>query len=200
MSSQLSKRHTFSSSCSSREEWYACGSGSRFVGCCTTNPCTSGCAQGNLRSVTFLPSEYATFPDASCGGSSDFFSCLSGNRTFWGCCKSNPCANNQTCPAGDLVPAFMERPEQYRTYLSDRSAAKHGHPNKTKYTGARVGGAVGGGLGLSIIVTILLIFLCRRHKQDRKHKDSIGSGPSHHSSTGGSCDQRTSAQVDSEWF
>jgi hypothetical protein len=198
MSLQLSKRHVFSPSCSSGGEWYACSSGSKFLGCCTTNPCASGCAQGNLRNVTFLPSEYGTFPDASCGGSSDFFSCLSGDKTFWGCCKSDPCANNQTCPAGDLVPAFMERPEQYSGYLSDPSTADHGHRSETQDTGTIIGGAVGGGLGLAIVIAALLLLLCHRNKQNRQHEDSTEGGHTCFSPVGESYQYQAPAQVNGE--
>jgi hypothetical protein len=63
---------------------YACGAGtSKFVGCCTSDPCSKGCVQGNIRPGGFNVTAYGSFPDASCGLASTFFTCSAG-QSFWG--------------------------------------------------------------------------------------------------------------------
>lgn len=52
--------------------WYACGSGSRFVGCCHSEPCENGCHEGNIAPASFDPDFYGRFPDTSCGIGSRF--------------------------------------------------------------------------------------------------------------------------------
>ncbi|OAL57014.1 hypothetical protein IQ07DRAFT_582281 [Pyrenochaeta sp. DS3sAY3a] len=151
-------------------KWYACSTGSKFVGCCTSDPCGStGCVQGNVRSGGYNISHYGEWPDASCGAASDFYSCSAGD-TFWGCCKSNPCAATPaaTCPQGDLVPAFLERPEQFSVYAS-ASSTPTPEANSKSNTGAIAGGVVGGVAGLAIIGA-LIFFLLRRQKRN-KHED-----------------------------
>ncbi|KAF1999701.1 hypothetical protein P154DRAFT_576620 [Amniculicola lignicola CBS 123094] len=110
------QRLAFSPTCPSGGTWYSCASGSHFVGCCVIDPCSNGCSQGNIRTVSFDGAYYGTFPDASCGSGSDFYTCASEGKTFWGCCKSNPCSQGLQCPNGDLVPAFIDRPEQLSAY------------------------------------------------------------------------------------
>jgi hypothetical protein len=65
---------------------YACGAGtSKFVGCCTSDPCSQGCAQGNIRPGGFNSTTYGKFPDGSCGSASTFYTCVaSPTQTFWG--------------------------------------------------------------------------------------------------------------------
>ncbi|KAF2244245.1 hypothetical protein BU26DRAFT_96452 [Trematosphaeria pertusa] len=177
---------TFSPTCPSGGTWYACASGSKFVGCCTSDPCTNGCSQGNIQPVAFNASAYGTYPDASCGASSTFYSCLSPDNatTFWGCCKSMPCDHTE-CPSGDLVPAFMERPEQFNAYATSAPSSTGSAPSATatggldaggnegtSHTTAIIGGAVGGGLGVAIIIALLIFFLCRRKKKSEEGKSS----------------------------
>lgn len=146
---------------------YACKAGSRFVGCCTEDPCTKGCGQGNIRAGGFNVSSFGNFPDASCGSASDFFTCTAG-PSFWGCCKSNPCAATPpaTCPQGDLVPAFMERPEQFAAYVPVVT------PQKNSHHGAAIGGGIGAGVAASIIGMLIALY-CRKKK--RGPQRSLGS-------------------------
>lgn len=178
---RVSKRVDGSWTCPSEGSFYACASGSRFVGCCTADPCTNGCPDGNMQPVGFNSDNHGTFPDASCGAASQFYTCASGNQTFWGCCKSNPCAQGQTCPAADLTPAFMDRPEQLGAYVTGVSSTTSATSSPTasrtptpgsddddggSNIGAIVGGTVGGVLGLAIIGAVL-IFILRKRKQQK---------------------------------
>lgn len=159
-------------------KWWACpeSSGSTFVGCCVDDPCASGCVQGDLQSVGYNTSHYGEWPDASCGQASNFYSCVAGN-SFWGCCKSNPCATpSATCPQNDLSPAFMDQTYQFNTYVRNGSSAPSPSTStfssatpassKKSNTGAIVGGAVGGVLGLALIC-VLIFFLMRRKKRNQ---------------------------------
>jgi hypothetical protein len=130
--------------------------------------------QGNIRAGGYNISHHGEWPDASCGSASDFYTC-NAEATFWGCCKSNPCAATppSTCAQGDLVPAFMERPEQFNTYtLADKTEdpSKSGKSN----TGAIVGGVVGGVVVLAIIGIIIFIVL-RRRKNSKQAGGDMGA-------------------------
>ncbi|KAF2856585.1 hypothetical protein T440DRAFT_473972 [Plenodomus tracheiphilus IPT5] len=153
-------------------KWWTCPEGSAvsFVGCCVSDdPCAKGCPQGGLRSVGFNVSHYG---DASCGQASNFFSCTAAD-SYWGCCKSNPCATpSATCPQNDLAPAFMDQTYQFNTYARNGSSAaspgptSSATPSNKSNTGAIVGGVVGGLLGLALI-GVLVFFLMRRKKRNQ---------------------------------
>ncbi|KAF2687429.1 hypothetical protein K458DRAFT_386249 [Lentithecium fluviatile CBS 122367] len=180
---------TFSPTCPSDSAWYACpkSSPSAFVGCCSQDPCSSsnGCSQGNIRPVSFNASSHNTDafpPDAGCGTGSNFFTCVSGSasdpaasrKTFWGCCKTNPCEQQTECPSGDLVPAFMSTDKQFEVYTGEKSEASpvasptpvpSGDAGAGKsHTGVIVGGVVGGAVAIVAIVSLLIFFLCRRRR------------------------------------
>lgn len=151
---------------------YACpntGSSSKFVGCCAGgDPCSKGCAEGNIRPVAFNASDYGNYPDASCGTNSQFYTC-SGGATFWGCCKSVACASNPpACPSGNLAAAFMDQPAQFNFYLGqtgDSSSDSNSTASSGKSNSAVIGGAVGGALGGVLIIGLIVFLLFRRRKQ-----------------------------------
>lgn len=84
------------------------------------------------------------------------------------CCKSDACKGDPapSCKAGDLVPAFMERPDQvnaYAPFLSQSDKSDSGSSN-----GAVIGGAVGGGVVGIIIIGVLLFLFLRRRRRNRQ--------------------------------
>jgi len=171
-------------------KWYACpkGSVSTFVGCCLEDPCAKGCAQGALRSVGFNISHYGEWPDGSCGQASNFYSCTAGD-SFWGCCKSNPCAATPpaTCPSDDLVPAFMDQDYQFSTFSSSGNATPS--PSQKKNVGAIAGGVVGGLLGFLIIGALVFIFLRKKRRGQTQSAETVGAatvGPVYHEMDHGS--------------
>jgi hypothetical protein len=95
-------------------EWYACTTGTKFVGCCSVNPCTEMCPTHALHPIAFDPSMFGKFADLSCGSGGGIFTC-SKNQTFYGCCKSNPCLDGG-CPIGDLLPTFAGRDDLISSY------------------------------------------------------------------------------------
>jgi hypothetical protein len=103
-------------SCDSGGEWYACTTGTKFVGCCSVNPCTVMCPTHALHPIAFDPRNLGTFADLSCGVATGLFSCALKTKTFYGCCKSNPCAQGGECPVGELLPSFAERDELISSY------------------------------------------------------------------------------------
>lgn len=105
-------------SCPSGGQFYACGDGSRFVGCCQSNPCGStGCAAGNLKPASFDPASWGQIPDQRCNAGL-FYTCSATNPPFWGCCQSNPCSSGSGCPADDLAGAFLSaNPSDAQVFL-----------------------------------------------------------------------------------
>lgn len=132
---------SFKPTCPPGSAFYACGD--IFLGCCSAYACTTkGCSQGNLEPVAFEPAQYGKFPDASCGDGADFWTCTAG-PTFWGCCKSNPCANGGVCPDHDLTGAFVGNPVQSAYYLEgvEVSVTSTGAPSSTLKTAVGMGSA-----------------------------------------------------------
>ena len=98
-------RQDFSPSCPSGGNWYACGTGSSFVGCCNSEPCDNGCPDGNLEPASFNPAWFGKFPDQECPTGSLWYTCQDTNPPFMGCCKSSPCGTG--CLAGNLTAGFL---------------------------------------------------------------------------------------------
>jgi hypothetical protein len=86
------------------------------------------------------------------------------------CCKSNPCSNApaSTCKDGDLVPAFLGRPDQFNAYAPSSIPSPSSTPKSGSSSGAVIGGAVGGGVGAAIIIGILIFLCCRRRKHNQQ--------------------------------
>ena len=106
VSSFLLPRHAFSPSCPSGGTFYACQSGTNFVGCCNSEACSNGCSDGNLEPANFNTAYYGQFKDQECPTGSRWYTCTGTKPPFMGCCKSNPCSNDG-CPAGDLTAGFL---------------------------------------------------------------------------------------------
>ncbi|RAR05396.1 Poliovirus receptor-related protein 2 [Stemphylium lycopersici] len=174
----MSNSSYFDFHCPTGGKWYACSSGSKFVGCCTADPCSNGCVQGNIRPGAYNISHHGEWPDASCGSASDFYTCDAGD-SFWGCCKSNACRATppSTCAQGDLVPAFLERPEQFSAYASASATPEplSSDPISDKTNiGAIVGGVVGGVVALAII-GVVVFFVLRRKRSKKPAGGDMGA-------------------------
>jgi len=178
--------------CPAGVKYYACATGSRFVGCCAIDPCSQGCPAGNLEPTEFNPLAHGKYPDPTCGIGSQPWTCVNGNITFWGCCKTNPCANGAVCPEADLTPAFWDRPEQSSHYISTTSSATPSASasetakaeSSSSNTGPIVGGVVGGILGLAIIIGAVIFFLRKKKNAEQPHNtgppyDAVPTGEKH---------------------
>ncbi|KAF2856586.1 hypothetical protein T440DRAFT_437420 [Plenodomus tracheiphilus IPT5] len=191
MNDSLSRRQDFAPRCPAGGTWWSCGYGTKFLGCCARDPCDITCAQGNLYPGAFDPSAYGTFPDATCGTGSKFYTCSAG-ETFWGCCKTNACSQGG-CPDGDLEPAIMNRDDQLiayhatggsttlstatKTFISATSSASStgGTPQTKDSTpvAAIAGGTAGGVLALAIITGLLIYYCCFLKKSRKAHVERI---------------------------
>lgn len=113
------RRQNFSPSCPSGGKFYACGSGSLFVGCCRGDPCEIGCATGNLEPASFDPAFYHKFPDEECSSGSSWYTCSKIDPPFMGCCKLSYDCSPGGCPAGDLTAGFLSsNPKLAAPFLS----------------------------------------------------------------------------------
>src|SRR5215472_15964668 len=109
-------------SCPLGGSWFACPSGSRFLGCCTSDPCQNGCPKNNLKAASFNATDYGQFANQQCT-TGQFYICQKTNPPFLGCCISNPCYAGQ-CPQKDLVPAFLSNvPAAAADFLSSSTSA-----------------------------------------------------------------------------
>ncbi|KAF1847962.1 uncharacterized protein K460DRAFT_414603 [Cucurbitaria berberidis CBS 394.84] len=181
--------------CPAGGTWYACQTGTKFIGCCTSDPCGTGCFGERLRPAGVSTKIYDQYPGGSCGGNTDFWTCLT-EPTFWGCCNSDPCKNNSTCAVGHLEPTFMKRPDQIEYFgalnvLLSSTIPSTSSPSatataslvpppsnsgsSTKVSGAVIGGAVGGAVALVGIIGVVIFCLCYRKKR-KQNLDSGGAG------------------------
>jgi hypothetical protein len=101
-------------------QFYACATGTRFIGCCKLNPCEIGCSIEDI-SPTFINEIGTMLPDVSCGVASDFYTCSRDkypNASYWGCCRSNPCYEASGCPVQDIKMAVMANNGDFSAYLT----------------------------------------------------------------------------------
>ncbi|KAH9868268.1 hypothetical protein J1614_007340 [Plenodomus biglobosus] len=194
MNNSLHRRQDFAPRCPVGGTWWACGYGTKFVGCCTKDPCTINCAQGNLYPGAFDPAAYGTFPDLTCGAGSQFYTCTALD-TFWGCCKTNPCSQGG-CPNGHLEPAFINREDQLIAYhATDASttlstatqtatsrpstipANTAGTPNSKddKHVAAIAGGTAGGVFVLTATAGLLIYYTCFIRKSRKAHAERLAA-------------------------
>lgn len=183
------RRQAFNPSCPSGGIWYACDSGSNFVGCCNSSPCKDGCPDGNIEPASFDPAYIGQFPDQECPAGSRWYTCAATSPPFMGCCKSNPCTDG--CPVGDLTAGFLSsnpkiaaafNPSGGSSSLTSSSptsssasapslscvpaqssstSSSQAAPSGSSHTGAIAGGVVGGVAAIALLIA-LLVFYCKR--------------------------------------
>jgi len=101
-------------------QFYACATGTRFIGCCKLNPCEIGCSTENI-SPTFIDHTVSTPVDPICAVAQTFYTCSRDENpitSYWGCCRSNPCTQKSNCPVGDIGMAFMADDQDFSAYLA----------------------------------------------------------------------------------
>ncbi|PIB00906.1 hypothetical protein CB0940_01009 [Cercospora beticola] len=178
-------------SCPSGGQFYACGDGSRFVGCCASNPCAVGCAAGNLVTTSFDTAQYGAIPDQQCS-TGQFFTCNFTSPPFWGCCTSPACSSTNGCASTALAGAFLTtNPTLSEPFLSLNETWEASSTENTDLaptsdnddsgggggtnTGAIAGGVVGGIVALAAIL-FGLIWMLRRRKR-RAAAAAVSSAP-----------------------
>ncbi|KAK8220919.1 hypothetical protein IWZ01DRAFT_22980 [Phyllosticta capitalensis] len=173
----LFARDDFGFACPDGGEWYSCGNGTRFVGCCTKDPCNDvGCGDGTLKKATFDTSRYGEFADAECS-SGEFYTCTGTTPAFWGCCKTKAC-NGTGCPQDQLAAAYLgSNAAEVSAYsptggpsttsTSTPSASTSASSSDDNHgTGTIIGAAVGGAIAGALILGTL-IFFCLRHRRSK---------------------------------
>ncbi|KAK3988863.1 hypothetical protein QBC44DRAFT_397456 [Cladorrhinum sp. PSN332] len=114
-------------SCPEGGSFYVCQNNStEFVGCCTSNPCTSEargiCSQNNLRPTSFSKDYYNSIPPQACVSKEspiDWYTCSDLRPPFMGCCKRDPC-KFKLCPINDLAAAELsENPHSRQVFLGE---------------------------------------------------------------------------------
>ena len=134
--SLILSRQAFGPSCPSGGTWYACASGSKFVGCCNSEPCSHGCPAGNLEPASFDPKYYGQFSDQQCSSGS-WYTCTGTSPPFLGCCKSNPCKSG--CPITDLAAGFLSsNPNEAAGFLSSNSSTSGSTSTSASASGTAV--------------------------------------------------------------
>lgn len=184
---------SFGASCPSGGQWFSCGFGSFFVGCCADDdPCDNGgCSSGSLYPASFDASAYGTFPDQACiDDGSLWYTCTGTDPPFMGCCLSNPCGSG--CPSSDLSPALLDQANdtafnptpsasfvvvvQATASAATTSSASYDTDTHKSHTGAIAGGAAGGVVFLLLALGIL--YFWRHAKASRRHRqDSFAQRP-----------------------
>ena len=174
---RIHKRQNINPSCPKGGKFYACESGTNFVGCCNAEPCQRGCSDGNLVLTSFNPAAYGTFPDQQCPQGSRWYTCAYTEPPFMGCCKSNPCGKG--CPEGDLTAGFLDsNPRVAAPFLSSNNATSTAsEPSSTSASstepppakggagpGAIAGGVVGGVAFLAFLILLAVFLFFRRRK------------------------------------
>lgn len=194
--SLLFRRQEFSPSCPSGGDWYACETGSKFVGCCNSSPCVNGCPDGNLAPASFDPAFYGKFNDQECPKGSRWYSCAYTNPPFLGCCKSVACGAETGCPVGDLTAGFLSsNPYIAEGYLSSANSSATSSASSTPAEtsaaarpvvtssstkapiGAIVGGVVGGLAVIAILVILLLWYRKRKASKPHQHISELDAPP-----------------------
>ena len=179
----LNPQQAFGLSCPSGGTWYACSSGVRFVGCCGTYPCDSGCPDGNLEPATFNSSEFPTdesfnkLSDQSCvDASTKWWKCNFTSPPFLGCCSIDPCNSTVSCPRKNLVQGELsDVPALAAPYLTGIS---------TSSVPVRpiVGGVIG---GVALVIGVIVSWIYRRRQSRRSRlpaQETIAATPTPKSS------------------
>lgn len=154
--------------------WYSCAGGSRFVGCCSQDPCLYGCLAGNLAAASFNTDIAGKIPNLECDQGAKFFACT--NSGFWGCCKTDACVSTGGCQVANLRPAtLVSDPSATAAYSPTGVPPSFSAPSSDSRSptalGAIIGGTVGGSVG-AILIAFLAYFLIKKR---RKHNGNTAA-------------------------
>lgn len=183
----------FGLSCPNGGQFYICENiTTEFIGCCTTNPCTSPdsgkCPTANLRAASFSAGKYFALKQQDCDDAASikiWYTCADIIPPFMGCCASNPCAAG-LCTPTDLRPAKLSsEPGRRASFLhpggtdpstttsssSATSTATNTAPTSTTSSTNLSGGAIGGICAAATVVLIMIvgiaIWYTRKKGQER---------------------------------
>ncbi|KAJ5618402.1 hypothetical protein N7528_007045 [Penicillium herquei] len=175
--------------CLSGGSWYACPNEPRFVGCCSSDPCTNVPANSttpcpDIYPASFDPSIYSEFAPNDCIGSvnNNWFTCSFTDPPFLGCCSVNACKQNTTpaCPDDDLLAAAWSDSSQYALFqdkgTSDDDNGSSGGGDGL--SGGAIAGIVVGAVAALVIVGAIVWFFMRRRNKKAAAMSGNGHTPS----------------------
>ena len=147
-------------SCPLGSSWYTCaGTNPPFMGCCKSNPCSTGCPAGDLTAgfLSSNPKLAAAFESSSLTAGASKTPSATATRT-----------TGPTSSAESVVPSSAASPQAAHSTSSS---------GRKSNTAAIVGAAVGGAAAIAIIVFLILFCYRRRAFASRRHMDKF-RGPS----------------------
>ncbi|PNY26503.1 Uncharacterized protein TCAP_03568 [Tolypocladium capitatum] len=144
--------------CPSGGKFYVCeDKPSRFVGCCTINPCDTkngACPQDSLRATTFNKNAYDNIHPQECMDNSNnslWYACAYSVPPFMGCCAENPCRTAGCSPDAlrpaslsnnkESAAAFLPMPVSSSTRLSASTSSSESTSSSLAETPTRAAGA-----------------------------------------------------------
>ncbi|KAJ5703050.1 hypothetical protein N7488_010598 [Penicillium malachiteum] len=175
-------------SCLSGGSWYACPNEPRFVGCCSSDPCTNVPANSttpcpDIYPASFDPSIYSEIAANDCIGAanSNWFTCNFTDPPFLGCCSRNTQCNESmiVCPADDLLAAAWSD-GQYALF-QDKGTSDDDNGNSgggDGLSGGAIAGIVVGAVAALVIVGALVWFFMRRRNKKATAMSGNGHMPS----------------------
>lgn len=141
MPGYLLPRANLQPSCLAAGSFYTCDYSSRFLGCCTNDPCDDGCPADKVRLITYNTGFTRPSPGL-CSAGSFWYKCPKTDPLF-GCCRREACWSGGFLDA-NLTAATLSADSQAKDPWSSS-----GKPSKGENTGAIVGGVVGGVAGFN---------------------------------------------------
>ncbi|KAL3476859.1 hypothetical protein BJX99DRAFT_227043 [Aspergillus californicus] len=166
--------------CPSGGTWYVCETAPYFVGCCSSDPCSSNtdnpCPDVYAASYNASAFDGTIFDQirpnnclATSGNSSNWYTCNSTSPPFLGCCSSNPCSQTDGCPADDVIPAAWSssRSGQYELFLDEGTGDgdESGDGGSDGLSAGAIAGIAVGGAAAVVIILAVLFFLRRRRQK-----------------------------------
>lgn len=145
--------------CSSGETWYVCDSGSKFVGCCTSNPCFDGCPNESVqytdsqveRISELLRKREQTVAEAT----TSYRSSPTATETATANIPSSAATTSTTYKTATVLSSPSQTPS---STLSHRSRI------------ALIAGTSGGGFLLALLIGVILFFWLHTRKSRREHQ------------------------------
>ena len=143
----------------------------KFVGCCNVDPCKTddgNCPDDQLETASFEKTQYNLFQEQECVDESPdvrWFTCAyldTPMEAFVGCCKGNPCASGEGCPADELYAAKLSSdPEKAANLMSDSG-------DSGLSTGAKAGIGVGAAAGGLALISAFAFWWFKRRKRQQE--------------------------------
>lgn len=146
-------------------KFYVCNvAATRFLGCCASNPCGTGvCPTQDLRSSGFTADSWSAIPEQGCvlanaNPALQWWTC-SAAPTFMGCCVTNPCKQNSTCPQSDLGPARLTNSADAASVFFSSDGGADSTCGSSITAGAVAGIAIGSAVA-ALLLGGILAWMC----------------------------------------